>query len=53
MYLQEADGHQYKAVRAYASGEDFIQIPLQQELLQDEDQRWQNSVLLQGRKDKH
>lgn len=46
MYLQEAYCHQYKAVRADASCKNFIQIPLQQELLQDEDQRWENSVFL-------
>lgn len=50
VYLQEADSHENKAVRADPSSEDFIQISLQQELLQDEDQRWQNGVLLRDGK---
>lgn len=48
-YLQEADGHQGQTVGADSSCEDLVQVPLQQELLQDEDQWRQDSVLLQKR----
>lgn len=48
-YLQEADGHQGQTVGADSSGEDLVQVPLQQELLQDEDQWRQDGVLLQHR----
>lgn len=48
-YLQEADGHQGQTVGADSPGEDLVQVPLQQELLQDEDQRRQDGVLLQHR----
>lgn len=49
VYLQKADGHENKTVGADPSSEDLIQIPLQEELLQDEDQRRQDSVLLRRR----
>lgn len=48
-YLQEADGHQGQTVGADSPSEDLVQVPLQQELLQDEDQWRQDSVLLQHR----
>lgn len=48
-YLQEADSHQGQTVGADSPGEDLVQVPLQQELLQDEDQRRQDGVLLQHR----
>lgn len=51
-YLQEADGHQGQTVGADSPREDLVQVPLQQELLQDEDQRRQDSVLLHH-KDTH
>lgn len=46
-YLQEADGHQGQTVGADSPREDLVQVSLQQELLQDEDQRWQDGVFLQ------
>lgn len=46
-YLQEADDHEDEAVGADSSGEDFVQVPLQQELLQHEDQVRQHRVHLE------
>lgn len=46
LYLQEADDHEDQTVRADSSGEDFVQIPLQQKLLQHKDQVRQHWVHL-------
>lgn len=46
-YLQETDDHKDEAVGADAPSEDFIQIPLQQELLQHKDQVRQHGILLE------
>lgn len=45
-YLQEADDHEDQTVRADSSGEDFVQIPLEQKLLQHKDQVRQHWVHL-------
>lgn len=45
-YLQEADDHEDEGVGAYSACEDFIQVSLQQELLQHKDQVRQHRVLL-------
>lgn len=51
-YLQKADDHQDKTVGADPSSKDFIEVSLQEELLQNEDQVRQHCVLLQGRREK-
>lgn len=38
MQLQEADAHEDEAVARYAAGEDFVEVTVQQELLEDIDQ---------------
>lgn len=46
LYLQETDDHEDETVRADSSGEDFVQVPLQQKLLQHKDQVRQHWVHL-------
>lgn len=46
-HLQEADDHEDEAVGADPSREDLVQVPLQQELLQHEDQVRQHRVHLE------
>lgn len=45
-YLQEADSHEEEAVGADSPGENLIEIPLQQELLQHQHQVRQHRVFL-------
>lgn len=49
LYLQETDDHEDETVGADAPGEDFVQIPLQQKLLQHEDQVRQHWILLKAK----
>lgn len=48
LYLEEADDHEDEAVRADSPGEDFVQISLQQELLQHKDQVRQHWIHLKA-----
>lgn len=48
LYLQEADDHEDETVGADSPGEDFVQISLQQKLLQHKDQVRQHGILLEA-----
>lgn len=48
--LQEAHSHEEEAVGADSSGENFIEVPLQQELFQHQDQVRQYRVFLQDQR---
>lgn len=47
--LQEADSHEEQTVGSNSTGKNLIEVPLQQELLQHQDQVRQHRVFLQGR----
>lgn len=49
-HLQEADGHEEKTVGADSTSENLIEVPLQEELLQHQDQVRQHRVFLQSRR---